>query len=49
MYVIIYLRKEDNILFHDALNTLLNLRLYGVNHMVDNESNAATSCATLSD
>ena len=32
-------RKEGNILFHDALNTFY-LRLYGVGHMVKNHSDS---------
>ena len=31
-------RKEGNVLFDDALNTFLNLRLYGVGHMVKDHS-----------
>ena len=33
----VYVRKEGNVLFNDALNTLY-LWLYGVRHMVKNHS-----------
>ena len=33
-------RKEQNVLCNDALNTFLNLRLYGVGHMVKNHSDS---------
>ena len=35
--VFMYLRKEGNVLFNDALNTFY-LRLYGVIHMVKDHS-----------
>ena len=47
-------RKEGSVLFNDTLNTLY-LRLYGIRHMVKDNSNsekrkpAATTWATLSD
>ena len=37
MCVFMYLRKEGNVLFNDALNTFY-LRLYGVIHMVKDHS-----------
>ena len=32
--------KEGNVLFNDTLNTFLNLRLYGVRHMVKDHSDS---------
>ena len=45
IYIYIYMlyfdfnRKEGNVLFNDALNTLY-LRLYGVRHMVEDQSDS---------
>ena len=38
-YVRMYIRKEGNVLFNDALNTFY-LRLYGVGHMVKDHSDS---------
>ena len=37
--VLMYVRKEGNVLFNDALNTF-HLRLYGVRHMVKDHSDS---------
>ena len=40
-----YERKEGNVLFNDALNTFLNLKLYGFGHMVkDHSAREETRC-----
>ena len=39
VYMCIFGRKEGNVLFNDTLNTFY-LRLYGVGHMVEDNSNS---------